>query len=64
MAPEFGLGMFGQPQTQSLQNDKIQQAVVQSQQNKAEIQQDFNQLFQNSDKDMQDALKNSLNENY
>lgn len=64
MAPEFGVGMFGQPQTQSLQNDKIQQAVVQSQQNKAEIQQDFNQLFQNSDKDMQDALKNSLNENY
>jgi len=61
MAPQ---NMFGQPQIQTPQNDQIQQAIQQSQQNKVEIQQDFNTLFQSSDKDMQDALKNSLTENY
>merc|ERR1712038_1379523 len=44
--------------------NQIQQVIQQSQQNANQIQQDFNQLYLNSDADMQEALKNSLNENY
>merc|ERR1712076_171914 len=43
---------------------QVQNRIQQSQQNAAQIQQDFNQLYQNSDADMQEALRNSLNQNY
>jgi len=51
-------------QQQAPQNDQIQQVIQESQQNQVQIQQDFDTLFQNSDKDMQEALKNSLTDNY
>merc|ERR1712110_1058357 len=41
---------------------EIQQVIQESQQNRHQTQQDFNQLYQNSDADMQAALRNSLNE--
>merc|ERR1712226_810518 len=44
--------------------DPIQNAIDQSNANRSQIQQDFNQLYNNSDADMQQALKNSLNENF
>jgi len=44
--------------------NQIQQVIQLSQQNANQIQQDFNQLYLNSDADMQEALKNSLNENF
>lgn len=55
------------PQQQLLiqpEQQQIQQRIQQSQENREQIQQDFNQLYQNSDADMQAALRNSLNENY
>merc|ERR1712226_31392 len=39
---------------------QVQNRIQQSQQNAAQIQQDINQLYQNSDADMQEALRNSL----
>merc|ERR1712076_265880 len=52
--------MFVANQT-SIINDPIQNTIDRSNVNRVQIQQDFNQLYNNSDADMQQALKNSLN---
>merc|ERR1712110_298481 len=39
---------------------QVQQRIQQSQENRVQTQQDFDQLYQNSDADMQAALRNSL----
>merc|ERR1712226_1669541 len=52
------------PQQQMVAPNPFQNAIDQSNVNRVQIQQDFNQLYNNSDADMQQALKNSLNENF